>query len=308
MALERSVEIERPPEEVFAFIADARNDPRWCGTVATCEQRAGDGPGPGARYEARHKPTPFHRVMPRSIEVLEYAPPRALRSRQEDANGVFDITYEVEPTARGARLTQRDEIDWSVPGPVGRMAERLFVRRHIGEQMGALKRLLESAVTREPLASRVFGSVTGTVAPLARFPAGRAAQRWFTAAHNALYRRLGVGLRIGNAPILLLTTTGRRSGEARTVPLMYVPAGEPVLVASNGGSPTHPAWYLNLLSEPQATIEVGEERRRVVARTVTGPERGPLWQRAVANYPAYERYQRRVQRELPVVVLESAVR
>lgn len=144
MSVERSVEIERPPEEVFAFIADARNDPRWCGTVVACEQRAGDGPGPGARYEARHKPTPFHRVMPRSIEVLEYAPPRVLRSRQEDDNGVFDITYEVEPTPRGARLTQRDEIAWNVPGPVGRMAERLFVRRHIGEQMDALKRLLEA--------------------------------------------------------------------------------------------------------------------------------------------------------------------
>ena len=163
-------------------------------------------------------------------------------------------------------------------------------------------------MTREPLASRVFGSVTGTVAPLARFPAGRAVQRWFTAAHTALYRRLGVGRRIGNASILLLTTTGRRSGAPRTVPLMYVPADEPVLVASNGGSPTHPAWYLNLLDDPRATIEVAGQRRKLIARTVTGPEREPLWRQAVANYPAYASYQRRTARELPVVVLESAVR
>ena len=144
MGVQRSVEIQRPPEEVFAFVADARNDPRWCGTVVACDQRAGDGPGPGARYEARHKPTPFHRVMPRSIEVVEYTPPRVMRWRQEDANGVFHITYQVEPTARGALLTQRDEIEWKVPGPAGRVAERLFVRRHIGEQMSALKRLLEA--------------------------------------------------------------------------------------------------------------------------------------------------------------------
>jgi uncharacterized protein YndB with AHSA1/START domain len=143
VGVERSIEIARPPEEVFAFLADARNDPRWCASVVACEQRAGDGPGADARYLARHKPTPFHRVMPRSVEVVEYAPPRLLRWRQEDGNGVFDITYEVEPAAGGARFTQRDRIEWKVPGPVGRLAERLFVRRHVGEQMEDLKRLLE---------------------------------------------------------------------------------------------------------------------------------------------------------------------
>ena len=144
MAIESSVEIALPPEAVFAYVADARNDPHWCSTVVACEQRAGAGPGPGARYEARHKPTPLHRVMPRSIEVLEYAAPHLLRTRQEDANGVFHITYEVEPTAHGTRFTQRDAIDWKVPRAVGRLAERLFVRRHIGEQMAELKRLLET--------------------------------------------------------------------------------------------------------------------------------------------------------------------
>jgi uncharacterized protein YndB with AHSA1/START domain len=144
VAVERSIEIAAPPEEVFAFVADARNDPRWCATVVACEQRHGDGPGPDARFEARHRPTPVHRVMPRSIEVLEYEPPRRVRWRQEDANGVFLIAYEVEPVADGARFTQRDRIEWKVPHPVGRMAERLFVRRHIGEQMAALKRLLEA--------------------------------------------------------------------------------------------------------------------------------------------------------------------
>jgi uncharacterized protein YndB with AHSA1/START domain len=144
MGIERSVEIARRPEEVFAYVADARNDPQWCSTVVACEQTCGAGAGAGARYEARHKPTPFHRVMPRSIEVIEYEPPRLLRSRQEDANGVFHIAYEVLPTAGGARLVQRDSIDWKVPRPVGRAAEHLFVRRHISDQMSELRRLLES--------------------------------------------------------------------------------------------------------------------------------------------------------------------
>lgn len=146
MAVERTVEIARPPEQVFAFLADARNDLRWCATVLTCEQLAGEGPGEGARYEARHRPTPFHRVMPRAIEVVEYAPPRLVRWRQEDANGVFHIAYEVTAAPGGARFAQRDAIEWKVPRPVGRLAERLFVRRHIGEQMEALRQLLESRV------------------------------------------------------------------------------------------------------------------------------------------------------------------
>jgi uncharacterized protein YndB with AHSA1/START domain len=143
MSVVRSIEIARPPEEVFAFLADARNDPRWCASVVACEQQVGEGPGPGSRYLAQHKPTPFHRVMPRAIEVVAYEPARLLRWRQEDGNGVFHIAYEVEPEGEGARFTQRDRIEWKVPAAVGRLAERLFVRRHIGEQMEAVKRLLE---------------------------------------------------------------------------------------------------------------------------------------------------------------------
>ena len=155
-----------------------------------------------------------------------------------------------------------------------------------------------------PRATRVFGAVTGAVAPLARFRAGRAVQNGFTSAHTAIYRRFGRARRIGDTPILLLTTTGRKSGRRRTVPVMYVPGEEPVLVASNGGSPSHPAWYLNLLADPRASVDVEGERREVVARTVTGEERERLWPRAVEVYPAYASYQRRTERELPVVVLE----
>jgi F420H(2)-dependent quinone reductase len=157
-------------------------------------------------------------------------------------------------------------------------------------------------------ASRAFGRVTNALAPLARFRAGRAAQNAFTAAHTALHRRFGLARRIGEVPILLLTTEGRRSGEMRTVPLMYVPGEEPVLVASNGGNPSHPRWYLNLLAEPRAAIEIDGRRAEVVARTVDGEEREALWRRAVAVYPAYASYQRRAERRLPVVVLTRAPR
>jgi deazaflavin-dependent oxidoreductase (nitroreductase family) len=155
----------------------------------------------------------------------------------------------------------------------------------------------------EPCASRVFGAATGAVAPLARYRVARLAQNGFTSAHAALYRRFGLARRIGNAPILLLTTTGRKSGQPRTVPLMYVPAEEPVLVASNGGNPAHPNWYLNLLDDARAWLEIGSRRTEVVARTADGQERERLWERAVEIYPAYAEYQRRTERELPIVVL-----
>ena len=143
MRIHDAIEIARPPHEVFAFVADARNDPRWCSTVVSCQQSSGDGPGPGARYEARHRPTPVHPVMRREVEIVEYDPPRLVRWRQEDGNGRFDIAYRVEPSGRGSRFTQSDDIAWKVPRAVGAFAERVFVRRHIGQQMEALKRLLE---------------------------------------------------------------------------------------------------------------------------------------------------------------------
>ena len=143
MAVERDIEIAASPSEVFAFVADARNDPDWCPTVKACEQRSGAGPGAGASYLARHKPTPFHRVMPRQIEVLDFDPPHRMRTRQEDSNGIFEITYEVHGAPAGSRLIQRDEIAWKVPSVAGRFAERVFVRRHISEQMTRLKELLE---------------------------------------------------------------------------------------------------------------------------------------------------------------------
>jgi deazaflavin-dependent oxidoreductase (nitroreductase family) len=130
--------------------------------------------------------------------------------------------------------------------------------------------------------------------------------------HVALFRasggRLGGRFRkIG--PVLLLTTTGRKTGKQRTTPLLYVEDGERyVIVASVGGAPKHPAWYLNLVDNPEATIEIGTRTIAVRANTAAPEERARLWELATEMYPGYDRYQAKTTREIPVVVLAPAAR
>lgn len=126
-------------------------------------------------------------------------------------------------------------------------------------------------------------------------------------AHVALYRasggRLGGQLRKG-APVLLLTTTGRKTGRQRTTPLLYVEeADRYVVVASAGGAPSHPAWYLNLRSNPTATIQVGSRKLAVTAETAGPEERARLWPRLTQMWPQYDDYEAKTRREIPVVIL-----
>lgn len=108
----------------------------------------------------------------------------------------------------------------------------------------------------------------------------------------------------GGAPILLLTTTGRKSGEARTAPLLYLRDGDDhVIVASKGGMSRHPQWYLNLQAQPSCEVQVGEETFRVTAATVDEEEKKKLWPRLVEMYPDYDVYQKRTERQIPVVRL-----
>ena len=105
--------------------------------------------------------------------------------------------------------------------------------------------------------------------------------------------------------ILLLTTTGRRSGEPRTQPLIFRPDGDRwVVVASKGGWKDHPGWFHNLESDPDAVIQVKDEEIPVRARVAEGEERERLWQAMAEIWPAYDEYQERTDREIPVVVLE----
>lgn len=105
-------------------------------------------------------------------------------------------------------------------------------------------------------------------------------------------------------PTLLLTTTGRRTGIQRRTALIYGRYGDDyVIVASVGGSPNHPAWYLNLSADPQVDVQVGAERFAAVARTAYGEERTRLWEAMQQIWPYYEGYQKKTAREIPVVVL-----
>jgi deazaflavin-dependent oxidoreductase (nitroreductase family) len=108
-------------------------------------------------------------------------------------------------------------------------------------------------------------------------------------------------------PTLLLTTTGRRSGESRTTPLIYGRDGNRyLLVASRGGAPAHPSWYENLTANPDVTVQVMADRFKAKARTANATERPALWKTMAAIWPAYDDYQNRTSRQIPVVVIERA--
>jgi len=107
--------------------------------------------------------------------------------------------------------------------------------------------------------------------------------------------------------VLILTTTGRRSGEPRSTPLIYGNRGEDhVVVASKGGAEEHPDWYLNLTAQPEVTVQVRGDRFKARARTATTKEKPELWRMMTERWPAYEEYQHKTSREIPVVVLERA--
>jgi deazaflavin-dependent oxidoreductase (nitroreductase family) len=107
------------------------------------------------------------------------------------------------------------------------------------------------------------------------------------------------------APLLLLTSTGARSGAARVNPMMYLADGSRLYVfASKAGAPTNPDWYHNLVAHPQATVEVGDERFEVTARVLADPERDEIFRRQASLYPGFAEYEAKTSRVIPVVVLE----
>jgi len=108
-------------------------------------------------------------------------------------------------------------------------------------------------------------------------------------------------------PSLLLTTTGRKSGEKFIFPLFYGTTGDSyIIVASKGGAPEHPGWYRNILADPHVEVQVGTLKIKALARTATGEERVRLWEKALEFWPPYADYQLKTEREIPVVVLDPA--
>lgn len=130
----------------------------------------------------------------------------------------------------------------------------------------------------------------------------------FWQVHKRLYRWSNgrIGARMANLPVLLLHTIGRRSGTPRTNALTYLPWGDAfVVIASVLGEPRHPAWYLNLVANPEVGVQVGARRIRARAREAEGAERERIWDAVVAESPDYEKYRGMTKRRIPVVVLEG---
>jgi F420H(2)-dependent quinone reductase len=138
---------------------------------------------------------------------------------------------------------------------------------------------------------------------------GATGLRWIGKFNVPLYRLSGgrIGGRINNAPVLLLTTTGRKSGLQRTAPVVYLADGEDVVViGSNAGHNRTPAWSLNLKANPEAEVEIGRERRRVRARVAAGEERTELWRKHNEQYSGFDEYEARTDRDIALFVLEPA--
>lgn len=133
--------------------------------------------------------------------------------------------------------------------------------------------------------------------------------RWTGKLNTPVYRLSGgrIGGRVGRAPVLLLTTTGRKSGQPRTAPVLYLADGDRyVLINTNAGNAKIPAWSLNLKANPEATVELGRKRQAVRARIAAGEEREELWRKSNQQYAGFDDYLEKLgpDREVSVFVLE----
>ncbi len=136
---------------------------------------------------------------------------------------------------------------------------------------------------------------------------GATGLRWTGKLNIPLYRLSGgrIGGSLAGSPVLLLTTTGRKSGQQRTAPVVYLADGErQVVIGSNAGHSKTPAWSLNLKANPEAEVEIGRKRRPVRARVAEGEERAELWRRINQQYSGFDDYEARTDREIAVFVLE----
>ena len=109
----------------------------------------------------------------------------------------------------------------------------------------------------------------------------------------------------GGRPLLLLTTTGAKSGQPHTTPVMYLREGDRLFIfASKAGAPTHPDWYHNLLADPVVAVEIGDQSYQALAKPVTGAERDQVYARWAEQYPQFRAYQEQTPRVIPVIELE----
>lgn len=133
-------------------------------------------------------------------------------------------------------------------------------------------------------------------------------QRVFIGLHMGVYRLTGgrLGGKMGRSPVLLLGATGRKSGKQRTIPLVYLPQGDDYAVAASaGGSDRHPAWFRNLEANSDVQVQVGGRRFAARARVLPSDERAPVWERIKERYPNFAGYEKKTEREIPVIVLSE---
>jgi deazaflavin-dependent oxidoreductase (nitroreductase family) len=155
-------------------------------------------------------------------------------------------------------------------------------------------------MTRQPGKSAAFAAA-GRI--LSR-PSMRPVTRTFSNLHAALYRLTRGSVQNRKYPTMLLTVTGRRSGKAHTVPLIYIRDGQRfVIAAAYAGSDTDPSWWRNLRADPRAVAQVNSDTFTVEAELATADERPDLWRRLVEMYPYFTDYQQRTNRVIPVVIL-----
>ncbi len=136
---------------------------------------------------------------------------------------------------------------------------------------------------------------------------GKSVIRLMSRANTWIYRVSGgrVGATwLRGAPVMLLTTVGRKSGQPRTTPLLYLQDGANVVcVASQGGMSKHPLWFHNLMTHPEVEVEIGTQKRKMTARRASDAEQATLWPRLIAMYRDFNDYQARTDRRIPVVIL-----
>jgi deazaflavin-dependent oxidoreductase (nitroreductase family) len=136
---------------------------------------------------------------------------------------------------------------------------------------------------------------------------GNVVVKFMSNLNTAVYRLTGgrIGGRfLRGAPVFLVTTIGRKSGQPRTSPLLYLKEGNDyVIVASKGGMSHHPLWYRNMEANPEVEVEIGREKFKALARRASDTEKKALWPKLVAMYPNYDDYQARTERDIPVVIL-----
>ena len=138
---------------------------------------------------------------------------------------------------------------------------------------------------------------------------GATGLRWTGRLNTPLYRlsRGRIGGKVGKAPVLLLTTTGRKSGQLRTCPVVYLDDdGRFVVINTNAGNAPAPAWSLNLKANPDAEVEIGNDKHRVRARIAAGDERADLWRKHNVQYSGFDEYAEKLERDIAVFVLDPA--